>query len=195
MTATQTAPCAKGGPRTEEGKRASSRNSTKHGLFAQSIDAFDPEDHAEYAELLRDYRAHFQPANVVEADLVQQIAFNRFRHNRFIRLEALAFDAPGDDCAAFDALTTNLRTFDYLRRALDSLDRAYHRTLRVLDQHRKDNKTQALTSARPLETENVKTNSPFPPAPVEDTAKPLPPVPPVPAFLPASPLASHANLR
>src|SRR5512145_835716 len=65
----------KGGPRTEAGKQAASRNSTKHGLHAKTIDAFAPADREDFEALHREYATHFNPKDLIENELVQQLAF------------------------------------------------------------------------------------------------------------------------
>jgi len=130
----------KGGPNTGEGKQASSRNSTRHGLYARTLDAFAPADRADFETLHREYAAHFRPGNLVEQELVHQLAFNRFRYHRFVRFQEAAFCNLSDDRAALGEIDTHTRTHEYFERALIHLDRAYQRTLRLLDQRQKQSR-------------------------------------------------------
>src|SRR5579862_8004792 len=57
------------GPRTPEGKAASSRNALTHGATASDT-------------YLADFRAHFQPIGVLEAHLVDQLAVLASRRER-----------------------------------------------------------------------------------------------------------------
>ncbi len=137
----------KGGPKTEAGKQAASRNSTKHGLHARTIDAFAPGDREDFEALHREYATHYSPKDLIENELVQQIAFNRFRYYRFVRLQEAAFAQIPDDAAILRELETRAKTHAYLERALTQLDRAFHRTLRDLEARQKQ--------AREAETEHV----------------------------------------
>ena len=75
------------GPRTEEGKRRTSRNAIKHGFRAKDplIPGEDPEEFARHnAELMND----LGPASVVEQNLVDQLVDITWRLKRFGRIEA-----------------------------------------------------------------------------------------------------------
>ena len=67
------------GPRTPEGKQASSRNSLRHGLYA-SFDALRPEDKQQVEETLEHYREQF-PQPEAEAHL-HELALAWFRRDR-----------------------------------------------------------------------------------------------------------------
>jgi hypothetical protein len=75
------------GPRTPEGKAASSANATKHGLSA-GFRVLDNENREEFDELIADYHATFKPANTQERFLVEEMAQSRWRLARARRLEA-----------------------------------------------------------------------------------------------------------
>ncbi len=65
------------GPRTERGKRRSSLNALKHGVFARSLEESMQglgEDPAEFERLKRDFIVSFQPATPFEAALVDDLA-------------------------------------------------------------------------------------------------------------------------
>jgi hypothetical protein len=73
------------GPRTPEGKAASSRNALSHGAYAG-----DDTILATGADVyLEDFRAHFQPIGVLEAHLVEHLAVLASRRDRL----AAALDA------------------------------------------------------------------------------------------------------
>jgi hypothetical protein len=74
------------GPRSPEGKAASSRNALTHGAHASddTILATAPNTY------LEDFRAHFQPANALEAHLVSHLAVLASRRERLhLAMEAL----------------------------------------------------------------------------------------------------------
>lgn len=75
------------GPRTEEGKRASRLNATKHGLFSEG--AFVPtldrrEDWEQFREGLR---ASLQPVGALESLLVEQVIAAAWRLARVVRID------------------------------------------------------------------------------------------------------------
>src|SRR4051795_11259400 len=79
------------GPVTPEGKARSAQNATKHGLDSKVV-VLANESRAEYHELLSDYLRFYAPTGPVELDLVHEIAANRWRMRRCLRLESAAFD-------------------------------------------------------------------------------------------------------
>src|SRR5947209_3077741 len=58
------------GPTTPEGKARSRFNALKHGLCAANV-CLPGEDEAEFEFRRQAYIAHYQPANLVEWDLVE----------------------------------------------------------------------------------------------------------------------------
>jgi len=79
------------GPRTEEGKAASSRNAIRHGLASAQLILFDerPEDFEAFYDDLRTAHA---PADAVEDGLVERIALASWRLRRVWRAEAAAIN-------------------------------------------------------------------------------------------------------
>jgi hypothetical protein len=80
------------GPRTAEGKRRSSQNALKHGLYAQGFfcDAAIAlgEDPREFERLLKGLMLARQPADVLETVLVEDIALLIWNKARLDRAEA-----------------------------------------------------------------------------------------------------------
>jgi hypothetical protein len=74
------------GPKTREGKQASSRNATRHGLTGTQI-VIPGEDVAAYEELREGMVQSYRPANEAERVLVDQIAANAWRLMRAQRIE------------------------------------------------------------------------------------------------------------
>ena len=66
------------GPKTHEGKQASSRNATRHGLTSTQI-VIPGEDAAAYEELREGMLNSYRPVNEAERMLVDQIAANAWR--------------------------------------------------------------------------------------------------------------------
>ena len=83
------------GPRTEEGKAASSQNSLKHGLTAKTV-LLPGEDPAEYQSLNQGMTNDLAPGNTIESSLVTELINLQWRLQRVPRLEStiLSFDVP-----------------------------------------------------------------------------------------------------
>ena len=74
------------GPRTTEGKAASSRNALTFGIFANA-DLLPGEDPAALEELTREITGEFHPQNFLETALCRQVIHGMWLHERFIRIE------------------------------------------------------------------------------------------------------------
>ena len=91
------------GPTTAEGKHASCRNATRHGLTGSQI-VIPGEDASAYEELRQEFHETHNPMDDAERVLVDQIAANAWRLMRAQRVEAafltkLTEDAENPDAA------------------------------------------------------------------------------------------------
>jgi hypothetical protein len=75
------------GPRSVEGKAASSRNSLKLGITAQST-IIPGEDPADLDQLAAQYEQEFQPVGPVEAELLETLIRAAWMQKRYTRIEA-----------------------------------------------------------------------------------------------------------
>jgi hypothetical protein len=76
------------GPKTEAGKKASSRNSTKHGIFArETISTALGESRVDFNALLRELHDVWEPVGLHEERDVQEIAKTTWRLKRVLRAE------------------------------------------------------------------------------------------------------------
>jgi len=76
------------GPKTDEGKAKSSKNSITHGIFVTKfLDGATPETVTEIQELASSLRDHYDPQCVVEEMLVQKIVIETARYGRIVALE------------------------------------------------------------------------------------------------------------
>ena len=80
------------GPKTAEGKEASSRNAIKHGLTAHTLilQCESPED---YQAMLAEHIAIHQPVTAPEKELVDQMTIARWRIRRFVAAETDLIDS------------------------------------------------------------------------------------------------------
>jgi hypothetical protein len=125
---TDTLHTSQGGPRTEAGKAASSKNSFKHGLASGRI-LIDGEDPAQFDALVADLQADYQPATETEALLVHDLAKFHWLADRAIRLQAVAFSSsplpemPASLNVLIRYQTTNQRAFQTTLKSLQALQK------------------------------------------------------------------------
>ena len=74
------------GPRSEAGKRRSSRNAFKHGFFAKVV-VIPGESFAKYRSLLKSLRDEWQPVGATEEFLIEMIANIIWRLKRLYAAE------------------------------------------------------------------------------------------------------------
>ncbi len=80
------------GPRTAEGKVASSQNAFKHGLSIQRHAVLRDEDPDLYAQLLAELRQIYQPLSRRESLAVEDLAQCRWALARFDKAEAVCLE-------------------------------------------------------------------------------------------------------
>jgi hypothetical protein len=119
------------GPRTEAGKAASARNSTKHGLFTQRDFVLEGEDE-EYAQTFTELMAELAPGSVLEQTFATEIMGATWRLRRCGILE---FDLARSADPAPDAQ-------DAIQKSIDRARAQSHNILR-----------RSLTELRKLQTE------------------------------------------
>ena len=121
------------GPKTDDGKAASSRNATSHGLSAADP-VLPHEDSNEFNAMLERYKSEMSPATAHEEFLVAQMAGARWKLDRLERIEVAMFAALENPSEAF---TEKAASFARLDRYRASLERTYHRSARELRETRK----------------------------------------------------------
>ncbi len=136
------------GPVTPEGKLASSRNATTHGILSGTV-VLTGESEERFHALLADLHAELQPQTTVELTLVETMAVARWRQMRIwgiekanmehqMRAEAAAggedgapADEPATRCAlAFRTLSDDSHSLDLINRYESRYDRQYLRAHR-----------------------------------------------------------------
>ena len=83
------------GPKTPEGKKASSMNARKHGLSAREL-VIRPEDQPAFDELHAAYLAELQPQGILETEMCNAIVHAAWNLRRVRILEAALFDGAID---------------------------------------------------------------------------------------------------
>ncbi len=138
------------GPLTAAGKATSSQNALRHGLASGTI-LIPGEDPEEFAALQDGLLDQYQPADLTEKILVNDMARHHWLKDRAMRLqgEALAIAQPGELPP----------TFSVLLRYQTTNERAFHKALTTLQALRKqqvtDNKQQnRFVSQQKKQSEN-----------------------------------------
>jgi len=121
------------GPRTAEGKAASSQNAFKHGLYSKDL-IMRGEDPAELDALKADLRREHQPANTTEEILVNEMAEQFWRIRRYRGREAALLLIEDYD----EMVRTLLKILPVIQRFMAAAERGFHKALTALRQLQKD---------------------------------------------------------
>lgn len=146
MSAPATLPVVATGPRTAEGKAASSQNATTHGLTSgRAVVAH--EDRSAFDRLFAQYCEEFDPQTPHEEFVVRRMVDARWRLDRARNIENAAMDImilgdASDDTPehriAQALLAKDGDALNRLQRYAESLERSYYRAHRELLQRRKE---------------------------------------------------------
>jgi hypothetical protein len=147
------------GPKTTQGKQASSRNAVRHGLTGAQI-VIPGEDASAYEELRKGLCESYNPANDAERLLVDQIAANSWRLTRAIRIETaflakLTEDSSGPETALAAAFLERPVDFMRMQRYVVAASNAYYKAIAQLEKHQKD-RAAAEYEAAMIQTMTVK---------------------------------------
>lgn len=148
------------GPKTPEGKLASSRNSLRHGILSKTI-VLPGESKEEFIALLTSFQEEHQPETPTEEALIENMAAARWRQMRLWNMETAALDneirhpkfPDGEDFAtqtfiAFRTLTDDTHALELLNRYEARCDRQFKTSLATFLRLRAS-RTTAEPPARP----------------------------------------------
>ncbi len=113
-----------GGPKTTEGKRNSSRNSTTHGCRSKTVVILKDEEQEDYDEMEREWNDEFGPETYMERRLVKILVDNDWMLRRTVRRLHEA-EIAGDN-------------IELMQRYKTTAERSFYRSLNALQQLRKD---------------------------------------------------------
>jgi len=138
------------GPRTVEGKTASSLNALKHGADAASV-IIPGEDPAEYERIVAEYHHDLQPRRAIEQLQVNIIIHSDWQRRRLQRIETSLYRQLLAEGATPEEIDVNVLrdspTGKLLRRIwsqIASLDRASNRALAELRRIRREREQAAM---------------------------------------------------
>jgi len=118
-----------GGPRTEEGKAASSQNAITNGLFT-ARDFIRPGEHEIYAQLDESLRADLAPSGPLEHNLVNEIRRAMWRLRRCGEVESnLVIGLDDGTGYIFDPMETTNADAEKVQRSVDRARALSHRLL------------------------------------------------------------------
>jgi hypothetical protein len=177
------------GPTTPEGKLASSRNATRHGMLSGTI-VLKCESTDRFLELVNTLLEEFQPQTPFEESLIENMAIARWRQMRIHGMEKAGIDYemrrqdemsnftasnPREDTAtraslAFRALSNDSRSLELISRYDTRYDRQYYRAHRCFIETRDRRTPPAARPPQPVapvppETEPEKVFLPIEPNP------------------------------
>ncbi len=132
------------GPKSQEGKSASSRNATRHGLASEKLTVLPGESQDDLDALIESITGEFKPATDTERHSVDRMVQARWKLARLQRWEAAAFErildsewGPDDPDRRFlDALGESGSILEKPQRYTTSAERAYSKALKDLLQYR-----------------------------------------------------------
>src|SRR5690242_19326315 len=138
------------GPRTIQGKTASSLNALKHGAAASSV-ILPGEDAAEYDRIVADYHSDLRPCGAIEEFQVNTIIRADWQRRRLERIENSLYRQLLSEGETPDEIDVNVLrdspTGKLLRRVwsqIASLERACQRALTELRRLRRENEQRAM---------------------------------------------------
>ena len=136
------------GPKTEAGRKISSRNAVTHGLYSKGV-VIAKESTEQYQEMLDAYIQQFQPIGPVELDLVEEMVAAKWRQRRLWSIETdliedqilIQTEKLDKDYSDYDphcplsyayAALAESGSLPFLTRNESRLERAYSRSLKFL---------------------------------------------------------------
>jgi hypothetical protein len=167
------------GPVTLEGKAASSRNSSTHGIFRSPFTLRNESEPA-FLQMEAEFKQEWNPQGPTETALVEQMIISQWRLKRMWQAEVAGidlqmdedapelarkyaeFDEPCRTAAAFKNLADSSKFLDLMQRYDRSLSRQFDRALARLRELQRDRATQPAQA----DTNNLQ-NDPASPEPEE----------------------------
>src|SRR5471032_811207 len=188
------------GPRTAEGKLASSMNALKTGIDAESS-VIPGEDAAALADLTERFYQDCQPQTAIETILVDNIVRAAWRLRRFDRIDAEILiytiedtNYPSPNAPIGKAFHQSSGTQSRLQRRINDTSRLQREAIKDLQRLQAERlPTQLQPPAPQPASQLTETESPRPPigfVPQIHIPQPTPPLPPAPA--PETALPPHA---
>ena len=141
------------GPRTPDGKTASSANATKHGFFAKHAVLLNELEHRQFESLRNSFVYEFNPANIVEVTLLDLLVLAAWNIERANRLEAELANAEGIDPLLSEA---NSKTLDRIGAYRTRAERTFHKCHKELHALKAPSRSTAKTPSQSIQRNEPK---------------------------------------
>jgi hypothetical protein len=132
------------GPRSPEGKEASSKNARTRGLFISDTTLIQ-EEPEEFAAILAGYIAEFCPVGALEERLVNQLTLASMRQDRFARVESGLLWDDNAGCTRHEATMNMAQTFEQKAKDLQMLyrvqaqaERSFYKAYNTLEARKRE---------------------------------------------------------
>ncbi len=149
------------GPKTAEGRRNSSLNSTRHGILANAV-VLKGESRERFFALVNSFHAEFQPTTPSECALVERMAVAQWRLLRVWAVETAGIErevacqtgptleenTPTRAMIAIQTLSEKSRHLDLLSRYEHRFDRQHHRAIEGLKRLREERDAREARNAQ-----------------------------------------------
>ncbi|MBV8072426.1 MAG: hypothetical protein JO270_21160 [Acidobacteriaceae bacterium] len=122
-----------GGPKTEDGKKSSSGNATKHGLCASKKRMLPGEDQAEFDAIERGWLEEYQPEGHAEHTLVYEVIQNEWALRRARRRVMWA-----EEQAVAEWNEETEHTLELMQRYKTTAERSFYRSWNAMQGLRRD---------------------------------------------------------
>jgi hypothetical protein len=133
------------GPRTQSGKAASRMNAMKHGMTAEQV-ILDGESAKQFKALRRDLFDALDPADAIEAELVEAIVMDRWRLRRHYRAEASLFTELGGGESLGGAFQAAPQSVTILIRYHAGIQRSIHHNMAALERCQARRRGEAVSA-------------------------------------------------
>jgi hypothetical protein len=141
------------GPKTPEGKAASSMNALRHGLRARAV-VLPDENREEFDQLLAALQDQYQPQNPAEHYLVDQAAIAQWK---LVRAEVFAGRSYDEDPSA----KARYAMFGHMTMITGRLERAYLKAYKELDRIKAAREKQPKQPEKPEKSPKSDGTSPI----------------------------------
>src|SRR5579875_785558 len=183
------------GPATQAGKRASSQNSFKTGLYALSL-IIQGEKVEDFETLKAEYYAHYQPQSPPERDLLDTMVNLVWQQRRYAHVEAELWDWEVYEISSRGCISRHFPLGDMFSHCGDKFSRLQRMQnaaqAKFKDALREFERLQAERAAQVIEEETTSADLGFVPSSAAEPAhEALPPAEPVEAL--PEPIAAAAS--
>ena len=153
LTANQANAQSSTGPRTTEGKAASSANATKHGFYGKHAVLLNDQERTQFESLRNSYVYVLNPTNIVEVALLDLLVLAAWNIERTNRLEAEIANTEGIDPLLSE---TSAKTLDRILAFRARAERTFHKSHKELRALRSPTRPQSKPAQHQIQRNEPK---------------------------------------